>query len=75
MLRVRPKRVPWLIMNGYLRGATAPDGSRGVTLQSVQQEASWRASATLGRRLRRVAGYVFRWSHLVVRRSRALAGR
>ena len=33
-------------MNGYLQGATAPDGSRGVTLQSVQQEASWRASAT-----------------------------
>ena len=55
-------RVRWLIMNGHLTPASRPDGTRGVTLASVQAEVQWRRNATLAARLRRVLGYAFFWS-------------
>ena len=55
-------RFHWLIANGHLRMAISPNGWQGVTRESVNEEAAWRASATTAQRVRRVLRYLIRWS-------------
>lgn len=51
----------WLLMCGHLETAPLPDGLRGVTVASVEQEIEWQRRATRGQRVRRRLGDVVHW--------------
>lgn len=48
-LGVSPAKVGWLVVRGHLKGSRY-----GVTVGSVRKEKQWRATASTGRKMRRI---------------------
>jgi hypothetical protein len=54
-------RVGFLLANGHLSPANAPNGEAGVTVDSLKTEAEWRRHASVIRRMVRPLKDCFNW--------------